>query len=90
MTAARAERFLLLYQSHESSGGRLQELQLEAGCDNMDIDLVTDSMSRLRYLLLKREKTEEWIKYINIFNSMLGNLLVTLLNFLYLLGILFI
>ena len=76
----------MLFRSHESSGGRLQELQLEAG----DIDLVTDSMSRLRYLLLKREKTEEWIKYINIFNSMLGNLLVTLLNFLYLLGILFI
>ena len=80
----------MLFRSHESSGGRLQELQLEAGCDNIDIDLVTDSMSRLRYLLLKREKTEEWIKYINIFNSMLGNLLVTLLNFLYLLGILFI
>ena len=80
----------MLFRSHESSGGRLQELQLEAGCDNIDIDLVTDSMSRLRYLLLKHEKTEEWIKYINIFNSMLGNLLVTLLNFLYLLGILFI
>ena len=80
----------MLFRSHESSGGRLQELQLEAGCDNIDIDLVTDSMSRLRCLLLKREKTEEWIKYINIFNSMLGNLLVTLLNFLYLLGILFI
>ena len=48
----------MLYQSHENSGGRLQELQLEAGCDNIDIDLVTDSMSRLRYLLLKREKTE--------------------------------
>ena len=58
----------MLYQSHESSGGRLQELQLEAGCDNIDIGLVTDSMSRLRCLLLKREKTEEWIKYINIFN----------------------
>ena len=73
MTAARAERFLLLYQSHESSGGRLQELvsdhrnetedpKLEAGCDNIDIDLVTDSMSRLRYLLQKREKTKEWMK----------------------------
>ena len=80
----------MLFRSHESSGGRLQELQLEAGCDNIDIDLATDSMSRLRYLLLKREKTEEWIKYINIFDSMLGNLLVTLLNLLYLLGILFI
>ena len=69
MPATRAKRSLGLGQNRENSSRRLQELvpahrygtqdsQLEAGCHNIDIDLGTDNMSGLRYLLLKREKTE--------------------------------
>ena len=61
MPATRAERSLGLGQSRENSSRRLQELvpahrygtqdsQQEAGGHNVDIDLLTDSMFRLRRL----------------------------------------